>query len=306
MRLEQLEYLVTVAETKSITIAGNLLYMSHQNISKSLASLEKELGITLLNRTSKGVSLTEKGEEIAQYAKQMLMLQDKIRTTAQKNANAAIEKTERINILLANGFSKKFATAQAQFEKRTPNLQLFAQEAEPSSILQNLLTNKLTQYPVIFTIIETDKLEMHREQLLKQYDIFSLEQSRIVFIAAKIMGLNTNKTYTMKELNELPFLFYQDTINQSNFFFQALTRRGFSSENCHFPGSAQICSTSLKNGTAALFVLDSLIESYYEDLFPCDTLLFTPKILVDNLILLRKDAPELARAFVEYFLHVYQ
>lgn len=306
MRLEQLEYLITVAETKSMTIAGNLLYMSHQNISKSLASLEKELNVTLLNRTSKGVSLTKKGEEIAQYAKQILTLQNKIYTVGNKNTNSAIENIERINIILANGFSKKISIVQSQFEKHTPNVQLFAQEAEPASILQDLLTNKLKEFPVIFTLVESDELTSHHEQLVSQYEIFPFAQSRMVFVAAKLMGLDNRKVYTMEELNTLPFLFYQDKINQNNFFFQALTRKGFTPTNCHFPGSAQICSTSLKNGTAALFVLDSLIESYYDDLVPCDTLLFTPKILVDNLILIRKDASASACDFVKYFLHVYQ
>lgn len=306
MRLEQLEYLITVAETKSMTIAGNLLYMSHQNISKSLTSLEKELNITLLNRTSKGVSLTKKGEEIALYAKQMLMLQDKIYAVAKASSDVAKKETERINILLANGFSKKFSIAQPQFEKHTPNIQLFAQEADPLSILQDLLVDKLKEFPVIFTLIESDELALYHEQLSKQYDIFSFTQSRMVFVAAKLMGLDNRKVYTMEELNTLPFFFYQDKLNQDNFFFQALARRGFAPTNCHFPGSAQICSTSLKNGTAALFVLDSLIESYYDDLVPCDTLLFTPKILVDNLILIRKDASTSACDFVKYFLHVYQ
>lgn len=306
MRLEQLEYLVTVADTKSMTIAEKLLYTSHQNISKSIANLEKELDITLLTRTSKGVSLTEQGKEIANYAKQMLMIQDKIYDVAKKNANNVIEKTEQINILLAKGFSKKFSIVQPLFEKMSPNVLLFAQESEPYSILQDLLTNKLEQFHAIFALIETEQIKLCREQLSKQYDIFSFAQSQIVFIAAKIMELNPHKVYTMSEINALPFSFYQDAINQTNFFFEILKNRGFSKTNCYFPGSPQICSTFLKNGKAAQFVLDSLIEYYYEDLCPFDTFFFTPSILVDNLILLRKDAPASAHAFVEYFLHVYQ
>ena len=53
MQLEQLKYLVAAAETRSMTTAGKLMYMSHQNISKSISSLEKELGVSLFTRTSK-------------------------------------------------------------------------------------------------------------------------------------------------------------------------------------------------------------------------------------------------------------
>lgn len=46
----------------SISKAADFLYISQPAVTKSIKKLESELGITLFNRTPKGVSLTENGK----------------------------------------------------------------------------------------------------------------------------------------------------------------------------------------------------------------------------------------------------
>lgn len=72
MRTEHLEYLVEVSKTKSMSLAGKHLYVSHQGISSAIAMLENELGVSLLNRTKNGVSLTETGEKYVCWATNFL------------------------------------------------------------------------------------------------------------------------------------------------------------------------------------------------------------------------------------------
>ena len=127
MQLEQLKYLVAAAETQSMTTAGKLMYMSHQNISKSISSLEKELGVSLFTRTSKGVTLTKSGWEIAEYARQILNLQDKILRVA-KQDSSPIEITDNLNILLSTGYSRIVSLLQPIFEKDHPHSNVFARE----------------------------------------------------------------------------------------------------------------------------------------------------------------------------------
>lgn len=68
MTIEQLQYLCMVAKTRSITLAAENLYVTQQTISKAINKLENELGVLLLERSHKGVLLTEKGEEFVQRA----------------------------------------------------------------------------------------------------------------------------------------------------------------------------------------------------------------------------------------------
>ena len=73
MRLEQLEYLVALAELKSLNLAGERLHISHQAISAALKSLENEINVNLLERSHRGVRLTDAGQIMLEFAKEMLV-----------------------------------------------------------------------------------------------------------------------------------------------------------------------------------------------------------------------------------------
>ena len=72
MRMEQLKYLVDIAETKSMSKTAEHMFVSPQAISKAIKQLENELDTELLVRTSTGVALTKVGAEIVSLAGNML------------------------------------------------------------------------------------------------------------------------------------------------------------------------------------------------------------------------------------------
>lgn len=72
MDLQQLRYVVTVAETGSITAAAKKLFMGQPNLSRSIRELEEELGIRIFARTPRGAALTSNGEEFLRYARSIL------------------------------------------------------------------------------------------------------------------------------------------------------------------------------------------------------------------------------------------
>lgn len=71
MTLTQLNYIITIAETKSINKAAEQLYVSQPSLTSAVQELEKELGITLFNRSGRGVTLTNDGAEFLLYARQL-------------------------------------------------------------------------------------------------------------------------------------------------------------------------------------------------------------------------------------------
>lgn len=71
MTLTQLNYLITIAETKSLNKAAEQLYVSQPSLTNAIKELEKELGITLFYRSGRGVTLTNDGTEFLLYAKQI-------------------------------------------------------------------------------------------------------------------------------------------------------------------------------------------------------------------------------------------
>ncbi len=72
MTLQQLKYLVTVAECKNITAAAEKLYISQPSLSTAIHSLENEMGIKAFVRSNKGICITKEGEELLSYARNLL------------------------------------------------------------------------------------------------------------------------------------------------------------------------------------------------------------------------------------------
>ena len=81
MTFQQLKYVITVAETGTITEAANQLYISQPSLTNAIHELEKEMNLVIFHRTNKGISISREGEEFLGYARQILeqttILEDK-------------------------------------------------------------------------------------------------------------------------------------------------------------------------------------------------------------------------------------
>lgn len=71
MTLQQIHYTIVISETGSMNKAAELLYISQPSLTAAVKELEKEIGITVFNRSGKGVSLTADGMEFLTYARQV-------------------------------------------------------------------------------------------------------------------------------------------------------------------------------------------------------------------------------------------
>ncbi len=63
MNLTQIEYFLAVSETLNYTAAAQSLFVSQPALSRQIAAMESELGIKLLNRDTKKVTLTKAGKQ---------------------------------------------------------------------------------------------------------------------------------------------------------------------------------------------------------------------------------------------------
>ena len=72
MTLQQLKYAVAISETGSLNKAAEALFIAQPSLTTSIQELEKEIGITVFNRSGRGVTLTNDGTEFILYAKQVL------------------------------------------------------------------------------------------------------------------------------------------------------------------------------------------------------------------------------------------
>lgn len=72
MTLQQLKYAVEISRCGSITKAAGQLFISQPSLSNSIMELENEIGITIFNRTNRGIKVSTHGAEFLGYAKQVI------------------------------------------------------------------------------------------------------------------------------------------------------------------------------------------------------------------------------------------
>lgn len=72
MTLQQLRYVITVADCNSMNKAAGELFISQPSLSAAVRELEEEIGITIFNRSNKGIVVTVEGNEFLGYARQLM------------------------------------------------------------------------------------------------------------------------------------------------------------------------------------------------------------------------------------------
>lgn len=78
MNLQYLKAFYVTVKLDSISKAAKNLHLTQPGLSMQIQNLEKELGVTLLTRSNKGVELTEAGKVVFDYANTILSMQDNI------------------------------------------------------------------------------------------------------------------------------------------------------------------------------------------------------------------------------------
>ncbi|WP_143965692.1 LysR family transcriptional regulator [Gordonia zhaorongruii] len=111
MEFRQIEYLVAVAETGGFSRAAARCFVSQSAISHQIAALERELGTELVDRSARGGKLTDAGEVLLPYARQLLSLRD--------DAVAAVTPhPDRIRIAANMSFARSALAAVAAVRER--------------------------------------------------------------------------------------------------------------------------------------------------------------------------------------------
>ncbi|NBD26892.1 LysR family transcriptional regulator [Paenibacillus glycinis] len=72
MTLQQLKYIIEVANRGSINEAAKRLFISQPSLSNAIRELEEEMAISIFERSNKGIALSKEGAEFLGYARQVV------------------------------------------------------------------------------------------------------------------------------------------------------------------------------------------------------------------------------------------
>ena len=194
MELRQLELFVAVAEERHFTRAARRCHVAQSALSTSIRSLERELGTTLLNRTTRRVALTDPGRTFLAEALNALAAAEAARQSVQEVAALArgtvsigaipsIPELADLPAILAKfraaypkvGFTYVRDTSYALLERLQSGTLEFAFLSMPSVLPRGLHAEALVTEPLAF-VCRADHQFAHR----KSVSIKSLAEEEFV------------------------------------------------------------------------------------------------------------------------------
>ncbi len=136
MNILHLKYAVEVGKTHSINKAAQNLYMGQPNLSRAIKDLEESLGITIFNRTTRGIFVTPQGEEFLQHAKKILSQIDEVE--AMYNQENNIKQKFSISVPRSGYFSHVFSRFVKNVDITKP-IEFFYRETNSMRVINNIL-----------------------------------------------------------------------------------------------------------------------------------------------------------------------
>lgn len=134
MTFQQLQYVLEVAHTGSVSTAAKKLFLSPSSVSVAVSSLEEELGYPIFVRRQKGLFPTVQGEKVLEYAKRILD------TYRQLNSIEPIREQE---VRIAGSNQGVINRAFARLVEAYPNAHCAMISSLPDANIQRLLSNEL-------------------------------------------------------------------------------------------------------------------------------------------------------------------
>ena len=216
MTFQQLKYVITVAETGTITEAAGKLYVSQPSLTKAIHELEKEMNIVIFNRTNKGISLSREGDEFLGYARQVLdqaaILEDKYKGGHGGKKKFCVS-TQHYSFAV-NAFVdliKQYGQDEYDFSLReTQTYEIIEDVARMRSEIGILFLNDFNEV-VMDKILKSHDLEFHLLFIAKPHVFISRDHP-----------LAGREIITNEELEQYPYLSYEQGEHNSFYFSEEI------------------------------------------------------------------------------------
>lgn len=216
MTLQQLRYVVTVAETGTITEAANKLYISQPSLTNAIHELEKEMNIVIFNRTNKGISLSKEGDDFLGYARQVLEQASILEERYKENSGGKKQfcvSTQHYSFAV-NAFVdliQEYGQEAYDFSLReTQTYEIIEDVAKMRSEIGILFLNDFNE-SVIRKILKSHDLAFHPLFVAKPH----------VFISRN-HPLATKKVVTNQDLENYPYLSFEQGEHNSFYFSEEI------------------------------------------------------------------------------------
>ena len=216
MILQQLKYVITVAETGTITEAAKKLYISQPSLTNAIHDLEKEMNVEIFHRTNKGIDISKEGEDFLGYARQVLeqaaILEDKYKNGSGGKKQFCVS-TQHYSFAV-NAFVdliQQYGQEEYDFSLReTQTYEIIEDVAKMKSEIGILFLNEFNE-KVLRKLMKANDLEFH--------PLFTARPH--VFISRR-HPLADHTIITNEELEAYPYLSFEQGEHNSFYFSEEI------------------------------------------------------------------------------------
>lgn len=202
MNISQVETILAIARTGSISEAANTLYKSQPNVSNELKKIENEYNVKLFNRSNNGVYLTPSGTNFLSSCIKIDEELDKINDLCNKNINLKFDlKIGAIDNIYSNIFLKKWALDNCLFEQSN---KIYIHNNNSKNIVK-LINNNLIDIGIIS--IEAKKVEKIKNLNVKNniqlIPIIKYEKKLLTNIKSNILSKSLSNIDSLDDYVEI-------------------------------------------------------------------------------------------------------
>lgn len=219
MTFQQIRYLICVVESGSISEAAKKLYVAQSSISSSIKDIESEYGITIFQRSSKGVILTREGEELLIDFQRILdqseFIEEKYKKKNCENKRFCI--STQHHICGSNAFLELLDTI------KDTSYRVGFLECKTQEVLENVEKGVSDVGVIFYTKISKNIMiqELRKKDLIFHHLAYQKPHAYV----RKGHPLWQKTSVNSWEVEKYPFVTYDQTINSSSVFTESIIDR---------------------------------------------------------------------------------
>lgn len=223
MTLQQLNYVITISECGSLNKAAEILYVAQPSLTGAVKELEKELGITIFNRSGRGVTLTNDGTEFLLYARQVYAQYKELLEKYGKASN--LKKKFGVSTQHYSFAVKAFVEMVKTFD--TSKYEFAIRETKTKEVIDDVSTMR-SEIGILYLS------DFNRKALLKILSSQQLEFHSIIHCKPYVYlwkghPLAKQKSITLPELQQYPCLSFEQGESSSFYYAEEIL------STCEYP-----------------------------------------------------------------------
>lgn len=216
MTLQQILYILTIAEYGSMNKASEALYISQPTLTSAVRELENEIGISIFQRSGKGTVPTAEGEDFLIYAHQLYQQYELLKGKYSQNAN--LKRKFGVSSQHYSFAVKAFVETVKQFDMQ--KYEFAMREEKTSEVIKDVSTLK-SEIGILYLNDFNSKIinKMLRDNELEFHELIDCKSYVYIW---KNHPLAKNKSICFAELAPYPCLSFEQGEKGSFYFAEEI------------------------------------------------------------------------------------